>query len=134
MQSSLQYTVSPEHHGTRVVLITHILMKYEPWTLWKLLLIWGKASAKWINVITEEYFQNILYGTSDTFSELFDNKKFKRTVFIHNNNFVLHYRLPFRNVGTVHLIFLSFFLKEINTFIQQGCVKLIISRSKDLYG
>ncbi len=39
--------------------------------------------------------------------------------------------LPFKGLGSVNLY--SFFLKEIKSFIQQGCVKLIRSNSKDLY-
>ncbi len=71
----------------------------------------------------------IFFGTCDIFQDSLRNKKLKRTVFIQNRNFVIQYTL-FKSFGSVNVFFLFFLL--INTFIQQGCVKLIKSDSKDL--
>ncbi len=71
---------------------------------------------------------NIFWDLWYFFQDSLINNKLKRTVFIQNSNFVLQYTLYYSKVWG-QLIFSLIFLKEINTFIQQGCVKLIKSDS-----
>ncbi len=71
----------------------------------------------------------IFFGTCDIFQDSLRNTKLKRTEFIQNIHFVFQYALLFKSLVSVHIFFLIFF---INTFIQQVCVKLIKSDSKDL--
>ncbi len=54
----------------------------------------------------------IFFGTGDIFQDSLRNKKFKRTVFIQNINFVLQYTLLFKSLGLVDF-FLFFFCKDV---------------------
>ncbi len=74
----------------------------------------------------------IFSGTCDIFQDYLRNKKLKGSMFIQNINVVLQYTVLFKSLGSV-IFFLSYFNFFINTFIQQRCVKLIKSDSKDLY-
>ncbi len=48
--------------------------------------------------------------------------------FIHTYIYIYIYMLPFKSMGLV-----SVFFQGINTFIQQGCIKLIKSDSKVIF-
>ncbi len=50
----------------------------------------------------------------------FDEYKVKKNSIYLKKNFVLQYTMLFKSLGSV-----IYFFKEINTFIQEGCVKLI---------
>ncbi len=52
------------------------------------------------------------------------NKVKKNSIYLKKRNFVLQYAMLFKGLGSVIFSYF-FFFKEINTFIQEGCVKWI---------
>jgi len=59
-------------------------------------------------------------------------RKFKRKAFFTETESFCNIVLPIIRIGSI-TIFWGKELKEMNTFIQLGCIKLIKSDSKDIY-
>ncbi len=80
-------------------------------------------SVTWSSEITLIYWFiiNVRNCCADSYHFNIINKKLKRTAFILKRNVVLQYTTLFKSLGSVHFSF--FKKKEMNTFIQEGCVK-----------